>query len=148
MQTFLPYANYVKSAKVLDRQRLGKQRVEAYQILRTLLGISTGWRQHPAVRMWIGYEWWLHKYTELCIAEWVRQGYKNNIVLPDVPTVNVDVPPWWWNDKRLTDSHKGNLLRKMPQHYGQFGWDVDPAAPYWWPSHEVGRGKYGKAPAT
>ena len=29
MQTFLPYSNFKKSAKCLDRQRLGKQRVEA-----------------------------------------------------------------------------------------------------------------------
>lgn len=28
MQTFLPYQNFVASARVLDRQRLGKQRVE------------------------------------------------------------------------------------------------------------------------
>lgn len=28
MQTFLPYPDFVESASVLDRQRLGKQRVE------------------------------------------------------------------------------------------------------------------------
>lgn len=33
MQTFLPYANFEASAKVLDYKRLGKQRVEAKQIL-------------------------------------------------------------------------------------------------------------------
>ena len=32
MQTFLPYANYTKSAQVLDDKRLGKQRVEALLI--------------------------------------------------------------------------------------------------------------------
>ena len=29
MQTFLPYNNFYKSAKVLDQKRLGKQRVES-----------------------------------------------------------------------------------------------------------------------
>ena len=33
MQTFLPYPDFVKSAQCLDYRRLGKQRVEAKQIL-------------------------------------------------------------------------------------------------------------------
>lgn len=36
MQTFLPYSSFRMTAEVLDRQRLGKQRVEALQILRIL----------------------------------------------------------------------------------------------------------------
>lgn len=39
MQTFLPYPSGVKSARVLDRQRLGKQRVECLQILAALTDI-------------------------------------------------------------------------------------------------------------
>jgi hypothetical protein len=50
MQTFLPYESYARSAAVLDRQRLGKQRVEAMQILRVLAGETAGWGNHPAVR--------------------------------------------------------------------------------------------------
>jgi hypothetical protein len=34
VQTFLPYADFAESARVLDRARLGKQRVEALQVLR------------------------------------------------------------------------------------------------------------------
>lgn len=34
MQTFLPFASFGESAKVLDNKRLGNQRVEAMQILR------------------------------------------------------------------------------------------------------------------
>jgi Pyrimidine dimer DNA glycosylase len=37
MQTFLPYPDFVACARVLDSRRLGKQRVEALQILRALL---------------------------------------------------------------------------------------------------------------
>ena len=33
MQIFLPYKSFKKSAEVLDYQRLGKQRVEALQII-------------------------------------------------------------------------------------------------------------------
>ena len=39
MQTFLPFADFRKSAAALDNARLGKQRVECLQILRAL---STG----------------------------------------------------------------------------------------------------------
>lgn len=39
MQTFLPYASGTKSARVLDAQRLGKQRVECLQILASLTDI-------------------------------------------------------------------------------------------------------------
>ena len=37
MQTFLPYSNFQKTAEVLDYRRLGKQRVEGMQIIKTIL---------------------------------------------------------------------------------------------------------------
>ena len=36
MQTFLPYKDIQKSVKCLDYRRLGKQRVEAMQILKQI----------------------------------------------------------------------------------------------------------------
>lgn len=42
MQTFIPYTSYDDIANVLDRQRLGKQRVEAYQILKVLYAKKRG----------------------------------------------------------------------------------------------------------
>jgi hypothetical protein len=42
MQTFLPYPDFRKSAEVLDRQRLGKQRVEGLQLINSLAGITNG----------------------------------------------------------------------------------------------------------
>lgn len=47
MQTFLPYSSFTESAKVLDNKRLGKQRVEAYQILKTLLQGPRYCKIHP-----------------------------------------------------------------------------------------------------
>ena len=41
MQTFLPYPDMIKSAKALDYKRLGKQRVEAKQIIFTTIKILT-----------------------------------------------------------------------------------------------------------
>lgn len=55
MQTFLPYPDFERSAAALDYRRLGKQRIEAYQILQTLQNPEQrSWRNHPAVRMWRG----------------------------------------------------------------------------------------------
>ena len=55
MQTFLPYPGYIGSASVLDKKRCFKQVVEAAQILDVLEGRKTGWKNHPAVKMWVGY---------------------------------------------------------------------------------------------
>lgn len=56
MQTFLPYPDFAQSAKVLDRQRLGKQRLEVLDIINALLCIKQGWKNHPIVKAWRGYE--------------------------------------------------------------------------------------------
>lgn len=136
MQTFLPYPSFVASAKALDYRRLGKQRVEGYQILRTLLGISDGWANHPAVKMWEGYEAALYLYTQACIKEWVARGYRNTMILPHFAGINRPVLPAWVGDDRLHSSHRSNLLRKLPEHYNQFGWTDNPNAPYWWPTQE------------
>lgn len=46
MQTFLPYEDYEESAKSLDYRRLGKQRVETYQLLKVLAdqAVGKGWK--------------------------------------------------------------------------------------------------------
>ena len=62
---------------MLDRRRLGKQRVEALQVLRGLTVPGYGWRRHPAVRMWIGYEEALVRYgLEVCRV-WRDQGHQD-----------------------------------------------------------------------
>jgi hypothetical protein len=38
MQTFLPYSDITESMRVLDNKRLGKQRVETYQIISAITG--------------------------------------------------------------------------------------------------------------
>jgi len=55
MQTFLAYPDYKLSASVLDMKRLGKQRVEAWQIVQALTVPEYGWKNHPAVKMWRGH---------------------------------------------------------------------------------------------
>jgi hypothetical protein len=131
MQTFLPYADFDRVVRCLDDRRLGKQRVEAYQVLNALANRASAWRRHPTVRMWAGYEDALRLYMNACIREWVRRGFNNNMLLATVQGAPA-MPPWF-GDERLHASHRANLLRKDAAHYGRFGWTEDPSMPYFWP---------------
>lgn len=133
MQTFLPYPDFKKSAAVLDYKRLGKQRVEAYQILLTLHHPNR-WSNHPAVRMWEGYEDALKMYMNACIDEWIKRGYVNNMSKLEHPT-EPKMPPWL-GDPRFHISHQSNLIRKNPEHYGPLFPGVPDDLPYFWPSRE------------
>ncbi len=133
MQTFLPYPSFYDTAHTLDDKRLGKQRVEALQILNVIGRGETagGWVNHPAVNMWRGYEDALKIYTNCMIIEWERRGYHNTMQYYDVHGI---IPfPWWLGDTRIHDSHKANLLRKFPEYYKAFDWHVPDDLPYYWP---------------
>ena len=131
MQTFLPFPDFDQCAKVLDYRRLGKQRVEAYQIWQTLTGVNAGWQNHPAVKMWRGFESALLFYHDIIIKEWVARGYNNNMLLR-AEELSFKLPPWL-GDERLHKSHRSNLVRKLPTHYGNIFTDVDGNLPYYWP---------------
>ena len=62
MQTFTPFSDFEASMRVLDRKRLGKQRVEVIQIVRALTVPGYAWGSHPAALMWKGYEEALGRY--------------------------------------------------------------------------------------
>ena len=132
MQTFLPYPSFTKTFKTLDYRRLGKQRVEAKQILNVLLDRTTtrGWRNHPIVRMWEGYEPSLQLYHNLCINEWINQGYNNNMELENI--TEPIIYPHWLGNKSFHSSHRANLLRKDYEYYSQFRWTEDSENPYSW----------------
>jgi hypothetical protein len=131
MQTFLPYPNFLQSCQCLDYRRLGKQRVEAVQIINAAMKGSGGWVNHPATRMWAEYLPALMLYANVCIQAWVERGYKNNMVMYALP--DRVVMPHWLGDEAFHASHRSNLLRKAPAYYSQFGWTEGPNLPYVWP---------------
>jgi hypothetical protein len=133
MQTFLPYPDIHRSALVLDSKRLGKQRLEAAQIYKVIVGESTAWANHPAVLMWLGYPEALAAYHNIVLREWIRRGYENTMPFIDHTNWRVQLPYWWGNDE-LHGSHRSNLLRKNPAYYSQFGWAETDDLPYYWPS--------------
>lgn len=133
MQTFLPYPSFQDSIKVLDYRRLGKQRVETFQVLNILLERTPtkGWRNHPVTRMWTGYEEALKLYQNYTIMEWIDRGYKNTMKLEDVDHNNIILPAWFGDDK-LHKSHRSNLLRKDYEYYVQY-FDEPSDLEYYWP---------------
>jgi hypothetical protein len=137
MQTFLPYADFTESAKVLDRQRLGKQRVEAWQVLRTLSGETKGWSNHPAVRhVRAGCESGLAVYGLAVCEEWISRGYKDSLLprfADSVPRSGLILVPDWLTSAAVHLSHQSNLVRKDPAHYGPLFPDVPDDLPYVWP---------------
>lgn len=140
MQTFVPLEDFQSCARVLDRQRLGKQRVEVLQILKALAGETHGWVNHPATKMWKGYERGLIEYGIIMCAEWQRQGYADTCQASIAAYWNYflhsKLEPWWMGGP-IHASHRSNLLRKNLEHYRLY-WPEDPDnMPYYWPTHHV-----------
>ncbi|WP_031084359.1 MSMEG_6728 family protein [Streptomyces sp. NRRL WC-3549] len=157
MQTFLPYADFRRSALALDPRRLGKQRVETIQVLRGLTVPGYGWRHHPAVRMWTGYPEALVRYgLEMC-AVWTAEGRADTCaatLLQDLAvslgrgavtvrpepelTAAGEVPPWL-GDEAFHLSHRSALVRKDAAYYGPLFPDVPADLPYVWPASDRDR---------
>jgi hypothetical protein len=153
MITFLPYADFKRSAQCLDYRRLGKQRIEARQLVFSLTDPGSphrlspegvplirfndaaarpGWRHHPAAAMWAGFVPALLNYGDAMIFEWIARGYNNSMPMSGVTAFD---PPPWLGDAQLHDSHQARLLGKLPDFYVQYGWGVAPSNdPYHWPS--------------
>ncbi|HPI97176.1 MAG TPA: MSMEG_6728 family protein [Synergistales bacterium] len=151
MQTFLPLPDFRLSAEILDNRRLGKQRVEVLQILNSLdpLHPYSGWRNHPAVKMWRYHENALALYGLIVCERWIELGFRDTchgkiFARIDPPMdrrilqQKYDLPeegflPPWFGDPRFHSSHRSSLLRKFPSWYGRFGWTDPPDLPYFWP---------------
>jgi hypothetical protein len=114
MMTFLVVADFVLNAKLLDDQRLAKQRVEARQILDAIMK-GTGWKNHPITHAWRNYVDALKYYTNCIILEFIRRGGNNTLPLFEIP--KIIMIPWWVNWDRLHQSHRAMLMRKNPFYY-------------------------------
>ena len=142
MQTFLPSPDFEESASILDNRRLGKQRVETLQIMGALI-TGRGWINHPAVKMWRGYEYSLLEYQLAICTEWhIYRGFEDTCLRKTMdifwtaPYLALDISePWWLGDDNFHWSHQSNLLRKDPEWYGDFVFDRDlpDNLPYYWP---------------
>jgi len=149
VQTFLPFPDFARSAAVLDPPRLGKQRVENVQILRGLTVTGHGYRHHPAVKMWAGYEEALVRYGLIVADVWTATDRADTTAatlttdlaaacgiteVRDVAALRAagDLPPWL-GDEAFHRSHQSALIRKDAALYGPIFGDVPPDLPYVWP---------------
>lgn len=160
MQTFLPSQDFMESAKILDSKRLNKQILEGYQILNVLSGRSKtgGWRNHPAVLMWKGFERGLWVYIQAMVIEAKLRGIRtenneaNLNILKDScwEDWGEEAPSFWFNHNELftlITTHKANLFKKDPLYYAEFQHSINslfnsPCCPdrkepckYYWPTH-------------
>jgi hypothetical protein len=138
MQTFLPYPDFKKSLESLDNKRLGKQRVETFQILNAILGRPKkdgtpykGWLNHPCSIMWKDYTESLKLYFNLSLSVWIDRGFTNTMQ-PEILTTHIVKYPHWLGFEKFHSSHRANLLRKDLNYYSDHGWVENPEDPYVW----------------
>lgn len=139
MQTFLPIANYFQSMNCLDKSRLGNQ-----VWLEGMILLKGGWKNHPASKMWRGYEYHLGLYLLAGIEALKIRGKYYKDVEKRIKTemdrfTNTGAPSWFGNE-RFHSSHRSALLYKNFEWYKQFNWKEKPDIPnkhgklnYYWP---------------
>jgi hypothetical protein len=122
---------------VLDNKRLGKQRVETYQIISAITRRPKldgtpykGWLNHPCTIMWKDHVTALKLYLNCSIEEWVERGFKNTMSF-ELSEKNPILPKWFGNEK-FHSSHRANLLKKDHEFYSKYGWTENPSDPYVW----------------
>jgi len=138
VQTFLPLPSFSASAESLDLQRLGKQIIESRQIGRALTDPDYGWQRHPAVQAWRGHLGALLAYSAAMNDEWVRRrgkahGAYLNMEMDHLFASPDDRLPGWLGWEAFHLSHRSNLIRKNPAHYGALWPGTPPDLPYIWP---------------
>lgn len=93
--------------------------------------------------MWRGYPAALAVYGLFMCSEWMGRGYKDNLYW-EIHAYRdkhfrrgrrVDLP-LWMGDEDFHLSHRSNLVRKLPEHYGPLYPGVPPDLPYVWPIME------------
>jgi len=138
MQIFLPYSDFTKSLRTLDTKRLGKQRVETYQIISAITSRPKldgspykGWLNHPCTIMWKNHIPALKYYLNCAITEWILRGYNNTMNFENVIKEEIVIPSFIGNE-RFHSSHRANLLKKEPEFYTKYGWTENPEDPYVW----------------
>lgn len=130
MQTFAPFAEFKKSAYVLDKKRVWKQVVECKQLLCSLRAdnlpydwIDTNsykkqsYKNHPARLMWIGYEEALKQYFNdfLEVSKCIHKI--NTTMKPLYVDVNKIELPWWLGNEDFHRAMRSRLIEKNPEFY-------------------------------
>ena len=156
MQTFLPFGDYARSARVLDKVRVLKQAVECKQIIRTHQKLAEerknpgthetiGWARHPAVVMWTHALPGLAIYMQICVDECLSRGIMidkskfTHVAAWAGSQPGASIPWWFGGDIHMT--HQYNLCAKHWDHYGPLFPEVLDSlvgeVEYYWPEAEA-----------
>ena len=141
---FIIVPDLQRTAELLDRSRLGKQRLEALQIINCLTEydstgtITRGWKNHPATKSWIGFTNHLKVYFNVITREWIKRGYLNTMPLYEIDETPYHIVqcgfngtsiifdpnqfnsysfPFWVSFYPFYMSNQASLCRKDPKHY-------------------------------
>lgn len=136
MQTYLPYPDFDRSARVLDATRLRVQRLDAYELHSLLTGVKRWRTADRAAKLWRGYELQLARYGLAISLECERRGFSDTFaewfMFRAISPTKPPLPPWF-GDPAFHAAHRAALLRQDPIYYSQFDWTDDPSLPYLWP---------------
>jgi hypothetical protein len=139
---YLPYADFVKTARCLSDVHLRKMMIESYLVLRALRGeypLSQVWKTEPhnrVVKMWSGYYSWLQRYYNEMVLEWRCRGYATELgtttpydtirALDEtsflVSHLDRGYYPPWLGYPPLHESHRATLYAEDSTVYHHFQW--------------------------
>jgi hypothetical protein len=101
---------------------------------------KTPWYNHPAARMWKGFETALAAYGIECCKEWTRRGFEDTCEekIWSMPhTIKKSMSEWkmpdWLGKENFHLSHRSNLLRKNETYYRPIFPNDPNNLPYVWP---------------
>jgi hypothetical protein len=129
MQTWVTHFDLRESAKNLDRQRLNAQIYEGIHILASLRGMNEELvnpkrdvSNHPASKLWVGYEDILSIYIGVHLQEWYARGYSSDVNARNYDRIKIVKGARWfnlpnWVTSELIETHKNVLYRKKPDFY-------------------------------
>jgi hypothetical protein len=117
MQTFLPFEDFTKSAESIDKKRCFKQVVECAQTLDVIEGRKSGWKNHPAVKMWVGYADLLKHYFNAFLKA-SKEIHKINTKYLYFENLPENPPrPWWLGNENFHRAMRARLIEKDENFY-------------------------------
>lgn len=120
---WLPFANTKKNLDVLTDDHIFDVVFQGLQCLRNIYSAQLNWRDAKA---WAEAPAALLLYVHRAEQEMVRRGYpgcpqvvRAHVALSDEGYTMAPVPPRWYGEPALHESHRSHLIKMVPEHYAQ-----------------------------
>ena len=114
MQVFI-IGSVLETASALDPKRFNKQIIEVKQILNTLAGISTAWKNHPCILQYKDHKDYLFHYLS-CLIDYKKGDMKTAVIYSNLAE---EVKPDFHTPKYF-DQMKRRLYTKNPEYYSSW----------------------------